>query len=73
MRFLIVLLIQLIRLVQEILIWVSFAQEIANGLNNKISLGGNKYQGTMSDGTTLTIYLDDAGNVKSAFPELLYE
>jgi hypothetical protein len=44
--------------------------EIAHGLHNKTPLGGNKYQGTLSDGTSLTIYLDDAGNVTSAFPEL---
>lgn len=44
--------------------------EMAHALNNKTSLGGNKYRGTMSDGTSLTIYLDEAGNVSSAFPEL---
>ncbi|MBL6449092.1 EndoU domain-containing protein [Fulvivirga sp. 29W222] len=44
--------------------------EMAYAFNNKTSLGGNKYQGTMSDGTNLTIYLDEAGNVSSAFPEI---
>lgn len=44
--------------------------EIAHAFKNKTSVSGNKYEGLTTGGKKITMYLDDAGEIKSAFPEI---
>ncbi|SEE16780.1 EndoU nuclease [Tenacibaculum sp. MAR_2010_89] len=44
--------------------------EIAYSFKNKKLINGNKYNGFTTTGHKITIFLDDLGNIKTAFPNL---
>ena len=44
--------------------------EIAHAFKNKIPDGGNKFFGFTTGDKKITMYLDEAGNIKTAFPNL---
>jgi hypothetical protein len=44
--------------------------EIANAFKNKISDGGNKFHGFTTGDKKITMFLDEVGNIKTAFPDI---